>query len=61
MVNNRYDKEERLDTILRQHSQEKILIFANTKVMCRDLAYQLKRLGYRVAEIHGDKKQDQRE
>jgi len=61
MVNNRYEKEERLDALLRQHTQEKILIFANTKVMCRDLSYQLKRQGFRVAEIHGDKKQDQRE
>jgi len=61
MVNNRYDKEEHLDAILRQHRQEKILIFANTKVMCGDLAYQLKGMGYRVAAIHGDKKQDQRE
>jgi len=61
MVNNRYDKEEHLDAVLRQHRQEKILIFANTKRMCGDLAYQLKGMGYRAAAIHGDKKQDQRE
>jgi len=61
IVKGRYDKEERLDSLLRQHRQEKTLVFANTKRMCGDLAYKLKGMGYRVGAIHGDKKQDQRE
>jgi len=61
MVNNRYDKEERLNELLRQHSQDKILIFSNTKRMCGDLAWQLEEMGFRVSAIHGDKKQEDRE
>jgi len=61
IVRNRYDKEERLKALLRQHAQDKILIFSNTKRMCGDLAWQLKNMGYRTAAIHGDKKQEDRE
>jgi len=61
MVKNRYDKEERLNEILRQHSQDKMLIFSNTKRMCGDLAWQLKSMGYQTSAIHGDKKQEDRE
>jgi len=55
------EKDSRLEAILRQHSQTKILIFSNTKRMAADLAYNLKRMGYYVAAIHGDMKQEKRE
>lgn len=61
MVKNRYDKEERLNEVLRQHAKDKILIFSNTKRMCGDLAWQLKGMGYKTEAIHGDKKQEDRE
>jgi ATP-dependent RNA helicase DDX5/DBP2 len=61
IVRNRYDKEARLKELLRQHAQDKILIFSNTKRMCGDLAWQLENMGYRTAAIHGDKKQEDRE
>jgi len=50
-----------LHALLRQYRQAKILIFANTKRMCGDLAYQLKGMGFRASAIHGDKKQEDRE
>merc|ERR1719228_2486995 len=61
IVNNKWDKEERLNELLRQYRQAKILIFANTKRLCGDLAWQLKNMGYQTAAIHGDKKQEDRE
>jgi len=61
IVNNKWDKEERLNELLRQHAQDKMLIFSNTKRMCGDLAWQLKNMGYQTAAIHGDKKQEDRE
>jgi len=61
VVNSAYEKEEHLHALLRQYRQEKILIFANTKRLCGDLAYKLKGMGFRASAIHGDKKQEDRE
>jgi len=61
IVNNIYDKEERLNELLRQYTKEKMLIFCNTKRLCGDVSWQLKQLGYRACAIHGDKKQAERE
>merc|ERR1719427_1762293 len=38
IVNTKWDKDERLNELLRQHGREKMLIFCNTKRMCADLA-----------------------
>jgi len=61
IVNGRYDKDERLKQLIRQHARDKILIFSNTKRMCADIAWNLKQMGYRTCAIHGDKKQADRE
>jgi len=61
IVNGKDDKDERLNQLIRQHAREKILIFSNTKRMCADIAWKLKKMGYRTCAIHGDKKQADRE
>jgi len=61
IVNDKYDKDEHLTAVLRQYPQQKMLIFANTKRMCGDLAWELKNMGYGAAAIHGDMKQEKRE
>jgi len=61
IMNDNYDKDERLKEILRQYSKEKVLIFCNTKRLAGDLAWQLKQMGYRTCAIHGNKKQAERE
>jgi len=61
IVNDKYDKDEHLTAVLRQYPQEKMLIFANTKRMCGDLAWELKNMGYGAVAIHGDMKQEKRE
>jgi len=61
ITNNAYEKDQRLNELLRQHSQEKVLIFCNTKRMAGDIAWQLEQEGYRACAIHGNKKQEERE
>jgi len=61
IVNDKYDKDEHLTELLRQYTNDKMLIFSNTKRMCGDLAWELKQMGYRANAIHGDMKQEKRE
>merc|ERR1719447_2539829 len=61
MVADKYEKDQHLSELLRQYKKEKILIFANTKRMCGDLAWELSDMGYKASAIHGDKKQAARE
>lgn len=61
VVSDKHEKDEHLTEILRQYSKEKMLVFANTKRMCGDLAWELKQMGYSASAIHGDMAQGKRE
>jgi len=58
-----YEKENRLMQLMQQMviSQEKIIIFVETKRKVDDLNYTMKRKGIRSLAIHGDKQQSERE
>lgn len=60
---NDFDKTNRIENIARSASEkrEKILIFCDTKMECKDVFYNLSKLGLNVEEIHGDKDQRQRD
>jgi len=61
IVKDKYDKDEHLNGILRQYAEDKMLIFANTKRMCGDLAWELEGMGHSARAIHGDLNQSKRE
>jgi len=61
IVKDKYEKDEHLDGILRQYTDNKMLIFANTKRMCGDLAWELEEMGHYASAIHGDLNQSKRE
>ncbi|MES1908872.1 MAG: hypothetical protein MHM6MM_001721 [Cercozoa sp. M6MM] len=57
-----YNKGRELERLLRdQVRDEKVLVFIKTKRTCRDVEFQLRRNGFRVVSIHGDKQQRERE
>ncbi len=50
-----------LERVLRQHRDDKIIVFVKTKRDARDISVELKRRGFKVVSLHGDMTQRQRE
>eukprot|EP00300_Choanocystis_sp_HF-7_P017025 c19614_g1_i4.p1 GENE.c19614_g1_i4~~c19614_g1_i4.p1 ORF type:complete len:582 (+),score=138.17 c19614_g1_i4:363-2108(+) len=55
------DKPNKLQEILRQFRDQKVIVFANTKKSADVLSSQIHRWGFSVTALHGGKSQDQRE
>lgn len=53
-------KNEAIEFLLRQHRQEQVLVFSNTRAGASRLARQLERKGRKASAIHGDKTQAER-
>ncbi len=54
-------KTEKLEKILKENEEEKIIVFVRMKRNAKELAYRLKRKGYKVEALHGDMTQKRRE
>ena len=54
-------KTEKLERILEENENEKIIVFVKMKRNAKELAYQLKKKGYNVEALHGDMTQRRRE
>ncbi len=51
---NRVDKMDMLDKYLKQHENQKVIIFTQTKMGADDVAQQLHNMWHKVAAVHGD-------
>lgn len=60
-VINEYRKEDRLIELLTMIGRARCLVFAETKRKTDQLSYTLRRRGFAVAAMHGDKQQRERE
>ena len=56
----RQDKQERLQYLLDSNVYSRVMIFTNTKDMCRRLSEKLNKLGYQTEALHGDIPQSKR-
>ena len=54
-------KTEELERILRENSDEKIIVFVKMKRNAKELAYTLRKKGYNVEALHGDMTQKRRD
>ncbi len=50
-----------LQNILRQHKEDKVIVFVKTKRDAKDITAELRKRGFRVVSLHGDMTQRQRE
>ena len=60
-VRDRFEKLEILEEMLRKDAYEKVLIFGRTKWGIEKLSKHLLSIGFKVASIHGNKSQNQRQ
>ena len=56
----RQDKQEHLQYLLDSNVYNRVMIFTNTKDMCRRLSEKLNKLGYQTEALHGDIPQSKR-
>lgn len=56
----RQDKQEHLQYLLDSNVYNRVMIFTNTKDMCRRLSERLNKLGYQTEALHGDIPQSKR-
>lgn len=54
-------KDDALETLLLHYKPESSVVFCNTKKEVQDVSDELERLGFNVAELHGDMEQRERE
>jgi hypothetical protein len=56
-----YDKARKLEALMREHMNQKTLIFCETKRGCDSLTAQMRSAGFPALALHGDKSQDERD